>query len=128
MCSLTPTSSAADVQHTASFFAPTAVVYLSGMGQPPSTGHAELVANTQKLISYWAMVEHKIVTHVQQPDGKVIVNTMDNTLSIMGELVEGFKECEVVTFDEDGKIVRYELYVDPGPIMQVFAKLQAATS
>lgn len=98
------------------------------MGQVPCTNHTELVAATQILISYWAMVEYKIVTHVEQLDGRVVVNAMENKLRIMGELVEGFKECEVVTFGEDGKIERYELYVDPSPIMAVFAKANAVKS
>lgn len=70
------------------------------------------------------MVEHKNVAHVEQADGRLIVNAMENKLRIMGELVEGFRECEVVTFDGEGKIERYELYVDPGPIMAVFAKMK----
>jgi hypothetical protein len=128
MSSLTPTSSASDIDHITTFFSPNAVVYLSGMGQPPCTSHAELVTATQTLITYWAMVEHKNITHVEQQDGKVIVNAMENKLRIMGDLVEGFRECEVVTFTEEGKIERYELYVDPSPIMAVFAKAQAGNS
>jgi len=46
---------------------------------------------------------------------------MENKLLIAGEVVEGLKECEVVKF-EDGKISEYLLYVDPAPIMAVFAK------
>lgn len=128
MCSLSPNSSTTDIQQITSFFSPTAIVYLNGMGQPPCTSHAELIAATQTLISYWAMVEHKNVTHVEQEGGKIIVNAMDNKLKIMGELVEGFRECEVVTFDGEGKIERYELYVDPSPIMAIFAKSKVTKS
>lgn len=68
------------------------------------------------------------MTHVEQQDGKVIVNAMENKLKIMGELVEGFKECEVVTFDREGKIERYELYVDPSPILAAFGKIKGTDS
>ena len=75
-------------------------------------------------MTYYAMEEHRIVTHVENEGGMVIVNAMENKLRIMGELIEGFRECEVVSFDGEGKIERYELYVDPSPIMAVFARIQ----
>ena len=49
---------------------------------------------------------------------------MENKLLIAGEVVEGFKECEVVRF-EGGKISEYLLYCDPAPILAVFAKKSA---
>lgn len=51
---------------------------------------------------------------------------MENNLTIMGEIVEGFVECEVVKFEkEGGRIQEYLLYCDPAPIMAVFAKKAA---
>ncbi|KAG0645043.1 hypothetical protein D0Z07_9127 [Hyphodiscus hymeniophilus] len=126
MTSLTPTSSPSTIQAITTFFSPTAIVHLNGMSQPPCTSHAELIASVQTLVTYWSMEELKVVTHVESADGKVIVNTMDNKLRIKEELVEGFKECEVVTFDAEGRIERYDLFVDPSPVVAVFARLNAA--
>lgn len=62
----------------------------------------------------------KIVSHIEQ--GDTIVNAMDNKIAILGEEIDGLPECEVVKFDEAGKICEYLLYIDPGRIMAVFAK------
>jgi len=74
----------------------------------------------KSLLTYWGHLDRKIVTHVEGKDGQV-VNAMENKLMIAGEIVDGFKECEVVNFEE-GKINEYLLYCDPAPIMAVFAK------
>jgi len=122
LTTLTPET---DLQEYTKFFTPNATVYLSGMGQPPCTSHESLIAALKTLLTYWAILEHKNVLHVEGEDG-TIVNAMDNKLTIMGEVVAGFKECEVVKFEkESGKIEEYLLYCDPAPIMAVFAKKAA---
>jgi hypothetical protein len=125
---LTSTSSPSSIAQITQFFSLTAVVYLTGMGNPPCTNHAELVAAIQTLVSYCAIEEHEIITHIKSQDGRVIVNTMENKNVIMRELLEGFRECEVVTFDEEGRIERYELYFDSSPIVAVLAKANAVKS
>ena len=102
------------------FFTPAATVYLSGMSQPPTTSHESLSTGLKGLLTYWGHLERKVLIHVESKDGDV-VNAMENKLLIAGEVVDGFKECEVVKF-EDGKISEYLLYCDPAPIMAVFAK------
>ena len=68
------------------------------------------------------MVSRVVTSNVESSDGRIIVNAMENALEIKGEEVRGFKECEVVTFNVEGKIERYELYCDPGPIMAVLTR------
>jgi hypothetical protein len=102
------------------YFTPTATVYLSGMSQPPTTSHESLATGLKSLLTYWGHLERKVFIHVEGKGGE-IVNAMENKLLIAGEVVEGFKECEVVKF-EGGKISEYLLYCDPAPIMAVFAK------
>jgi limonene-1,2-epoxide hydrolase len=122
LTTLTPET---DLQEYTKFFTPTATVYLSGMGQPPSTSHESLLAVLKTLLSYWAIQERKVTIHVEGADG-TIVNAMEHNLTIMGEVVEGFAECEVVKFEKkSGRIEEYLLYCDPAPIMAVFAKKAA---
>jgi ketosteroid isomerase-like protein len=102
------------------FFTPTATVYLSGMSQPPTTSYDSLKTAIKTLLTYWGHLDRKIVHHVEGEDGSV-VNAMENKLLIAGDVVDGFKECEVVRF-EGGKISQYLLYCDPAPIIAVFAK------
>ena len=108
------------IQEYTEFFTPTATVYLSGMGQPPTTSHESLIAGLKTILTYYAHVDRKVIVHTEGEDG-TIVNAMENKITILGELIEGFAECEVVTFKE-GKIEGYRLYVDPAPIMAIFAK------
>ena len=102
------------------FFTPNAIVYLSGMSQPPTTSHESLTTSMKSLLTYWGHLERKVVMHVEGNDEE-IVNAIENKLLIAGEVVDGFKECEVVKFKE-GKISEYLLYCDPAPSMAVFAK------
>jgi hypothetical protein len=120
LSTLTSTSTKDAIQGYTQFFTPSATVYLSGMSQPPATSHDSLTTAVKALLTYWGHLERKIVVHVDGEDGSV-VNAMENRLLIAGEVVEGFKECEVVRFEE-GKIKEYLLYCDPSPIMAVFAK------
>jgi len=122
LSTLTPET---DLQDYTKFFTPTATVYLSGMEKPPCTSHDSLVASVKTLLTYWAIPERKVLVHVEGEDG-TIVNAMENKLTIIGEEVSGFAECEVVKFEkESGKIQEYLLYCDPSPIMAVFAKKTA---
>jgi len=120
MATLTPTTPDAELQALTKFYEPTATVYLNGMTQLPCTSHESLIATTKALMTYWALSERKVTSHVET--GGIVVNTMLNKLLIMGELVEDFHECEVVTFSERGLVQEYLLYCDPSPIMKVFAK------
>ncbi|PMD36897.1 hypothetical protein L207DRAFT_636803 [Hyaloscypha variabilis F] len=118
--SLNSSSTDSAIEKYLQYFTPTATVYLSGMSQPPTTSHESLATGLKSLLTYWGHLERKVVIHVEGKGGE-IVNAMENKLLIAGEVVEGFKECEVVKF-EGGKISEYLLYCDPAPIMAVFAK------
>lgn len=117
---LSSTSTDAEVQYYTSFFTPTAIAYLSGISQPPSTSHETLIASLKTLLTYYVHLERKITTHVLGEDGSV-VNALESKISILGEVIEDFKECEIVKF-EGGKISEYLLYCDPAPIMAIFTK------
>lgn len=123
LSTINSTSPESAIQAYTQFFTPTATVYLSGMSQPPTTSHDSLVTAVKALLTYWGHLERKIIIHVEGEDGS-IVNAMENKLLIAGEVVEGFKECEIVKF-EGGKIKDYLLYCDPAPIMAVFARKAA---
>jgi ketosteroid isomerase-like protein len=123
LSTLSNTSDDDAVRKYLDFFTPTATVYLSGMSQPPATSHALLTTAIKTLLNYWSHLDRMVIHHVEGEDGSV-VNGMENKILIAGEVVEGFKECEVVKF-EDGRISEYLLYVDPAPIMAVFAKKAA---
>jgi hypothetical protein len=123
LSTLNNTSSDGAIQKYLDFFTPTATVYLSGMSQSPTTSHALLTTAIKTLLTYYSHLDRKIIHHVEGEDG-LVVNAMENKLLIAGEVVEGLKECEVVKF-EVGKISEYLLYVDPAPIMAIFAKKAA---
>ena len=115
MGSLTSTPSEADLERLTEFYEPDAVLYYFGMAAPPTTSYAEQQATVKGMMSYWALLERKVTTHVE--DGNSIVNAMDNRLSVAGTVVESFPECEVVQFSDRGRIKRYELFCDPAPLM-----------
>lgn len=123
LSTLNSSSTDSAIQGYADFFTPDAIVYLSGMSQPPTTSHENIISSIKVLLTYWGHLERKVLVHVEGADGS-IVNAMENKLLIAGEEVDAFKECEVVKF-EGGKIKEYLLYCDPAPILAVFAK-QAA--
>jgi hypothetical protein len=120
LSTLNSSSTDSAIQAYTQFFTPTATAYLSGMSQPPATSHDTLATALKALLTYWGHLERKVIAHVEGEEGSV-VNAMENRLLIAGEVVEGFKECEVVRFEE-GKIKEYLLYCDPAPILAVFAK------
>ncbi len=121
---LKSTSPDSAIEGYTKFFAPAATAYFSGMSQPPTTSHESIITSIKALLTYCEHLERKIDAHVEGEDGSV-VNAMENKLLIAGEVVEGFKECEVVKF-EDGKIKEYLLYCDPTPIMAVLTKKASA--
>lgn len=52
------------------------------------------------------------------------MNAMQNRLLILGEEVS-FAECEVVSFDKEGRICEYLLYCDAAAIKNIFARKAA---
>lgn len=117
MGSFTSTPSEADLERLTELYEPDAVLFLMGMSTPPTTSYSELQATVKGLMGYWALLERKVTTNVE--NGNAIVNSMDNRLSIAGTVVESFLECEVVLFSDRGRIMRYELFCDPAPLMAV---------
>lgn len=51
--SLTPNSSAEEIQKLQQYYEPDAVVYLNGMTAPPAKGHEEIKEEVGKLVQYW---------------------------------------------------------------------------
>jgi hypothetical protein len=123
--SLSPSSSGSEIEKVADFFDSNAVAYLNGMSSPPAEGREGIIEATTQLIKVWKMHKLGVTSVVVSPDGKSIVQTMKNDLRILGKDVEGFYECEVVTFSEEGLIERYELYCDPAPIAEIFQEASA---
>jgi len=122
---ITPTSTDEAYNKFASYFAPDAKAWLSGMGSPNTVGPAEAVEAMRDLQKYWKLKVHNVVTRAHSQDGRTIISEMSNDLEIMGIDVKGFPETEFVEFDERGLIKTYRLYCDPSPIKQVFADLAA---
>ena len=108
-----------------SFWTPDAKAYMRGMGQPPSVGREQIVKDYKELFTYWSLDERRVLSRAASVDGTTVVAEMDNVLTIAGEKIEHFFETEVVTFKGD-LIQEYHLYADPSPILDVFAKKQAA--
>jgi hypothetical protein len=122
--SLSATSPPSAFTQCAAYFTPDAKAYLLGMEAPPSVGREAIVQTYQSLVTYWGIVERKVIfsaegkTENDNASGSVIVNTMVNKLKIAGKDLEGVNECEVVVF-EGGLIKEYQLFVDPSPIMKI---------
>ncbi|KAI5467081.1 hypothetical protein BGZ63DRAFT_398689 [Mariannaea sp. PMI_226] len=111
----------------ASYTSPESVLYFNGLSQPPARGTAEAVAALKGLLAYWAILERRVLARGVDADGKTAFVNMNNRLTIMGEELD-FAEAEVVTFDEEDRIVDYKLYFDPSPVMAIFQKKTAAGS
>lgn len=102
------------------YLSPDCVLFFGGMGAPASQGIEAAVADLKKIMSYWQLLERRVLAEGLDAHGKTAFVTMNNCLAILGQKVE-LPETEVVTFDEEGKISRYELYCDPSPIKAIFA-------
>jgi ketosteroid isomerase-like protein len=117
---LKPQSPAADWDAMTAYLSPDCVLFFGGMGAPASQGIEAAVTDLKKVLTYWQLLERRVLAEGASTHGRTIFAAMNNRLSILGQPVE-LPETEVVTFDEDGKIARYELYCDPGPIKAIFA-------
>ncbi|HWJ65282.1 MAG TPA: nuclear transport factor 2 family protein [Nocardioides sp.] len=102
------------------------VLYFGGLGAPASVGVDAVVADLKQTLSYWRMVERRVLAHGLSADGSTVFASMNNRLEILGDGID-FPETEVVTFDDEQKITRYELYCDPTPIKAVFAAKNPAS-
>ncbi|KAK75237.1 nuclear transport factor 2 family protein [Bordetella bronchiseptica] len=110
----------ADWKAMTAYLSPDCVLFFGGMGAPASQGIEAAVADLKKIMSYWQLLERRVLAEGLDAHGKTAFVTMNNCLAILGQKVE-LPETEVVTFDEEGKISRYELYCDPSPIKAIFA-------
>ncbi|KAL6401285.1 putative epoxide hydrolase protein [Ilyonectria robusta] len=108
-----------------SYLNPDAVVNLSGMAAPPARGIADTVVEMKKLMGFWSLVERRVLAQGTDAAGKTAFCNMDNRLLILGEEVD-FPETEVVTFDDQDRILEYKLYCDPTPLQPIFDKKSAA--
>jgi hypothetical protein len=116
------TSTDAEFEAVASYFAVDGKFYLNGMMQPPVEGRAALVPAFKQLVQYWHIDEHRVLTTAYSADGKKIVHEMDNRLNIYGETIESFPETEVAEFDEQGLIASYHLYCDSSSIVRILVQ------
>lgn len=108
-----------------SYLADDCVVYFGGMGSPATVGVGAVDADLRKILTYWRLVERRVLTRGADAAGTTIFASMNNRLEILGEALD-FPETEVVTFDEEGRIARYELYCDPAPIAALIAARRPA--
>jgi hypothetical protein len=113
---LTTESPASSFEAYADFFEPDAVVYFMGVDAPPSVGREETISKIKELLTFWALLERKVVTSAVDEKQRTVAVSMSNKLRIAGKVLEDFKECEIVSFSEKGLIQKYELYADPTPI------------
>ncbi|KPM42440.1 hypothetical protein AK830_g4092 [Neonectria ditissima] len=108
----------------ASHLSPDVIMYQKGMNEPPSRGREEVVAGFKNLLSFWAMVERRVLSQGVDAAGTTAFANMNNRLSVFGEEID-FAETEVVKFDEEGRVLEHRLYCDPGPIMAIAQKKSA---
>jgi len=102
------------------FFEDDAVVYLTGMVQPPCIGKAGAVESIKALHGYWGMIKRRVTVSAVATDiPNTVIFGMDNDLRIADQVLEHFHELEVVTFSEKGLIKEYKLYCDPTPVMGI---------
>ncbi|MFC8360300.1 nuclear transport factor 2 family protein [Streptomyces griseorubiginosus] len=118
---LTLDSPQTDWDAMTAYLADDCVLYFGGMGAPASEGLDAVVSDLKTTLTYWRMAERRVLSHGLDAEGTTVFASMNNRLEILGEPID-YPETEVVTFDEAGKIARYELYCDPSPIRAVFAK------
>jgi hypothetical protein len=112
------TSTSSLAEYTA-FFEPDAVVYLMGSTAPPAIGREALTTTLQSILTYWGLIERKVLTSVVDEKRRTVANSMSNKLRIGDKILDDFLECEVVTFSERGLVEKYELYTDPAPIAAI---------
>jgi hypothetical protein len=122
MVSFTLASSIDEISKITTYFEPDTTAYINGITAPPAKSHQELIETVQNLVRFWKMQQLNVTNEIVSADGKKIVRTMINHIMIAGQDIEGFNECEVVLFSENGLIKEYLLYLDPTDVMAVFAK------
>lgn len=108
------------------FLAEDCVLYFGGMDAPASKGIDAVIADLKKTLVYWKMLQRRVIVHGLDASATTVFATMNNHLEILGEPLD-YPETEVVSFNEAGKIARYELYCDPSPIKAVFAAKHEAS-
>ncbi|KAI8635366.1 hypothetical protein F5Y19DRAFT_469235 [Xylariaceae sp. FL1651] len=120
---LQPDSSDAEYAHMASFLAPDAELFFSGVNQPAAHGREGAAQQMRQMTAYWRLEERRVRSRAASADGRTLVAEMCNALRIRGEPVE-LKELEIVEFDGKGEglIVSYRLYVDASPVREALAR------
>jgi hypothetical protein len=109
-----------------SFFAPDGEFYSRGPAAPPAVGREAIAGAIKGLLTFWALLDRTVVTRAVDEERKVVATSMSNRLRIAGTVVEGFMECEIVSFSEDGLIKKYELFSDPSPLLPLLPKQEEA--
>ena len=87
-----------------------------GITAPPAVGREAILLTIKGLVTYWSLVERVVVTSAVDEKQRTVAASMSNKLKVAGQIVNDFKECEVVTFSENSLIQKYELYADPTPV------------
>ncbi|KAH7156606.1 hypothetical protein EDB81DRAFT_787495 [Dactylonectria macrodidyma] len=106
------------------YLSPDIIMYQKGINEPASHGREEVVAGFKNLLSFWAMVERRVLSQGVDAAGTTAFANMNNRLAIFGEEID-FAEMEVVKFDEEGRVLEHRLYCDPAPIMAIIQKKTA---
>ena len=97
------------------------VVHFNGMGAPASVGHEAVVTDLRQVLTFWHLVERRVQALAVDEARSTVLASMSNRLEIRGQALE-LAEAEVVTFDADGRISRYELYCGPAPIVALLGQ------
>ena len=116
---LTLESSDSKFEKMTDYLSDDCIVYFGGMNAPVSFGKAEVKKDFKKTLSYWKLMKREVTNFAIKDN--IVFCAMKNKLQILGVKVDDFYETEVGTFDDEGKIKRYELYCDPTPIRKIFS-------
>lgn len=102
-----------------SYLSDDCVLYFNGMNVAPAKGKAEVKTTLSNLTSYWKLVKRNVTNLGFDENEITVFAAMNNQLEILGIPLD-FPETEVVKFDENAKIIHYELYCDSTPIKAIF--------
>jgi len=79
---LTADSPEEDWRTMTDYLAPDCIVYFGGMAAPASEGPEAVVADLKKVLSYWKMVERRVLTEGVDASGTTIFVSMNNRLGV----------------------------------------------
>jgi hypothetical protein len=76
------------------YLSPDCVLFFGGMGAPASQGIEAVVTDLKKVLTYWQLIERRVLAEGLSADGNTVFAAMNNRLSILGQHIE-LPETEV---------------------------------